>query len=87
MSDDDIEYLANYKPETLYVHPVPRGTGAYTTLLADGEELVGEIDVTSRFKLALTMFHVREKNDYSSFKLTKHYCPVNIRTNSIGYRP
>jgi len=63
--------LINYKPETLYVYPVPRGTGAYTTLLADGEELVGEIDVTRRFKLVLSMFHVREKNDYSSFKLTK----------------
>lgn len=71
MSDGDVEYLVNYKPETLYVYPIPRGTGAYTTLLADGEELVGEIDVTRRFKLALSMFHVREKNDYSSFKLTK----------------
>jgi hypothetical protein len=71
MGDDDVGYLVNYKPETLYVHPVSRGTGAYTTLLADGEELVGEIDVTSRFKLALSMFHVCERNDYSSFKLTK----------------
>jgi hypothetical protein len=71
MGDDDVGYLANYKPETLYVHPVRRGTGAYTTLLAEGEELLGEVDVTSRFKLALSMFHVKEKNDYSSFKLTK----------------
>jgi hypothetical protein len=65
MRDDDVEFLVNYKPETLYVHPVRRGTGAYTTLLADGEELVGEIDVTSWFKLALSMFHVREKTDHS----------------------
>lgn len=71
MGDDDIGYLINYKPETLYVNPVPRGTGAYTTLLAEGEDLVGEIDVTNRFKLALSMFHVSEKNDYRSFKLTK----------------
>lgn len=71
MGDNDVEYLVNYKPDTLYVHPVQRGTGAYTNLLADGEELVGEIDVASRFKLALSMFYVREKKDFSSFKLTK----------------
>jgi len=71
MDDDDVEYLVNYKPETLYVHPVRSGTGAYTNLLADGEELVGEVDVARRFKLALTMFYVRERKDFSSFKLTK----------------
>jgi hypothetical protein len=71
MGDDDIEYLVNYRPETLYVHPIKKGMGAYITLLAAGEELVGAIDVTSRFKLVLTMFHVSEKNDYASFKLTK----------------
>jgi hypothetical protein len=32
---------------------------------------VGEIDVTNRFKLALSIFHVRDKSDHSSFKLTK----------------
>jgi hypothetical protein len=71
MGDEDVDYLANYKPETLYVHPVRSGIGAYTTLLAEGEELLGEIEVTRRFRLALSMFHVKEKNDYSSFKLTK----------------
>jgi hypothetical protein len=63
MGDDDVGYLVNYKPETLYVYPIPKGTGAYTTLLADGEELVGEIDVTRRFKLALSMFHVLRDSD------------------------
>jgi hypothetical protein len=67
----DVEYLANYKPDTLYVNPAKNGKGAYASLLAENEVLIGEIEVTERFRLAVSAFYVNEREDYSTFKLTK----------------
>jgi len=43
---DDVEYLKKYKPDHLYTHPGAKG--AYATIAGESEEVVGEIDVTSR---------------------------------------
>jgi hypothetical protein len=48
MSDE----LKKYKPDHLYTHPSPKG--AYATIAGESEEVVGEIDVTSRCKLAVS---------------------------------
>ena len=56
MTDEDLEYLVNYKPNTLYTVPAKNGQGAYATFVGDGEQVVAEIDVTSRCKLAVSAF-------------------------------
>jgi hypothetical protein len=66
---DDADYLANYKPNQLYTHPASQG--AYATIVGESEELLGEIDVTSRCKLAVRAFYVRDKSDFNSLKVTK----------------
>lgn len=66
---DDAEYLANYKPNQLYTHPASQG--AYATIVGESEELLGEVDVTSRCKLAVRAFYVRDKSDFNSLKITK----------------
>lgn len=68
---DDVEYLANYKSDTLYVNPEKNGKGAYATLLSENETLIDEIIITNRFRLALSVFYVNEKLDFNRFKLTK----------------
>jgi hypothetical protein len=68
---DDVEYLANYKPETLYVNPKRDGKGAYVTLLSEHEKLIDEIDVTERLRLALSVFYVNDRQDFNRFKLTR----------------
>jgi hypothetical protein len=65
----DTEYLANYKPNQLYTHPGKNG--AYATIVGEGEELLGEIDVTARCKLAVPAFYVQDKSDFGTFKITK----------------
>jgi hypothetical protein len=65
----DAEYLANYKPDQLYTHPAEKG--AFATIVGQSEEFLGEINVTSRCKLAVTAFYVRDKADFSSLKITK----------------
>lgn len=66
----DTEYLANYRPQTLYVHPGREGS--YATLVSETEMVpIAEIEVTSRSKLAVRAFYVREKKDFGTFKLTK----------------
>lgn len=67
----DIEYLSHYKQNTLYVNPEKQGKGAYASFLVDGEELMFELEVNERFRLALSMFYLNRKDDYSRFKLTK----------------
>lgn len=67
----DVEYLANYKPDTLYVNPAKNGKGAYASLLGENEVFLGEVEVTERFRLAVSAFYVNEREDYSTFKLTK----------------
>jgi hypothetical protein len=71
MADSDLEYLTNYKTDTLYTHPARKSDGAYATLVGESEELVGEIDVTPRCKLAISAFYVRDRSDFGTFKITK----------------
>lgn len=67
---NDADYLANYRTDELYVHP--GRDGAFATIVADGDEVpIGEVEVTSRCKLAVSAFYVREKSDFNSFKITK----------------
>lgn len=72
MSDDDVEFLANYKTDQLYVHPGKRG--AFATIVSaseEREEQIGEVEITSRCKLAVSAFFVSEKSDFNSLKITK----------------
>lgn len=66
---DDAEYLANYKPGQLYTHPDKAGT--YATIAGESEEVLGEVDVTNRCKVAVSVFHVKDKADFGTFKITK----------------
>lgn len=70
----DLEYIVNYVPDGLYVNPTK--DGAYASIaaesLADGSESVlAEIDVSERTRLAVSMFHVAERNDWNRLKITK----------------
>jgi hypothetical protein len=71
MPDEDFQFLINYKPDALYTFPDRAGKGVYVTLVGDSEHVVGEIDVTSRSKLAVSVFYVNERADFSTLKLTK----------------
>jgi hypothetical protein len=71
LNDDDVDYLSNYKPDHLYVHPAANGTGAYVTLLAENEELLFETEITERSRLAVSLFYLNEKRDFNTVKLTK----------------
>lgn len=71
MSDESVEFLANYRSNTLYAHPAKNGAGVYATLVSDAEYVVGEIDVGDRTKIAVSAFYVREKADFDSLKVTK----------------
>jgi hypothetical protein len=66
---DDAEYLKKYKPDHLYTVPGPKGV--YATIAGESEEVTGEIDVTSRCKLAVSAFHVHDSQDFGTFKITK----------------
>lgn len=66
---EDSEYLSNYLPDRLYTHPGKAGT--YATIVGEGEEVIGELDVTARCKLAVSAFWVQDKSDFGTFKITK----------------
>lgn len=66
---EEIEYLANYLPDKLYTHPGKAGT--YATIAAEGEAVLGEFDVTTRCKIAVSAFWVQDKSDFGTFKVTK----------------
>jgi hypothetical protein len=66
---DDAEFIANYKSNHLYVHPGK--AGAYASIAGESEEVIGEIDVTSRSKLAVSAFYVNDRSDFGTFKITK----------------
>lgn len=68
---EEVEYLAKYKPDTLYVNPASSGKGSYATLLAENQFLIDEVAITERIRLAVTVFYVNEKKDISTFKLIK----------------
>lgn len=66
---DDAAFLANYLPEKLYTHP--GASGVYATIVGESEAVVGEIDVTSRCKIAVSAFWVKVRGDFDTFKITK----------------
>jgi hypothetical protein len=66
---EDAEYLARYKNNHLYIHPGQKG--AYAAVAGESEEIIGEIDVTSRCKLAISAFYVNDRSDFGTFKITK----------------
>jgi hypothetical protein len=67
---NDAEYLPNYIPDKLYVHPTTQG--AFARIVDESEEtLIGEIEVTGRCKIAVTAFYVHDRSDFNSFKITK----------------
>ncbi|CAN5279349.1 hypothetical protein BH10PSE7_BH10PSE7_23770 [soil metagenome] len=69
MMTSDAEYLQNYIPDTLYVHPGREG--AYATLVVEGETSLAEIEVTPRSWLAVSVFYINDKKNFGTFKLTK----------------
>ncbi len=71
MVDDDLDYLSNYKPDTLYTVPAKNGAGAFATLVGESEQPIGEIEVTSRCKLAVSAFYVQNRANFGSLKITK----------------
>jgi hypothetical protein len=71
MAEDDIEYLTNYKPNALYTVPARNGKGTYATLVGDSEQVLGEIDITSRCKIAVSAFYVQDRSDFGTLKITK----------------
>jgi hypothetical protein len=71
MPDDDVEFLTRYRTKTLYTAPDKAGKGAYATLIGDSEEVIGEIDITTRSKLAISAFYVNDRADFSTLKVTK----------------
>jgi hypothetical protein len=66
---EDSEFIARYKNNHLYVHPGKNG--AYAAIAGESEEVIGEIDVTSRSKLAISAFYVGDRRDFGTFKITK----------------
>jgi hypothetical protein len=70
MSDNDFDYIANYVANRLYINPAPP-KGAFAAIAGESEELIGEVKVRSRCKLAVTSFYVKDKADFGSFKISK----------------
>ncbi len=66
---DDAEYLSKYKSDHLYTHPGQKGV--YATIAGESEEVIGEIDVTERCKIAVSAFHVNDSGDFGTIKITK----------------
>jgi len=66
---DDVEILVNRRSDHLYTNPGPKGV--YATIAGESEELFSEIDVTARCKLAVSAFHVGDRGDFGTFKITK----------------
>ena len=65
----DIEYLKNYRTDTLYMNPSSQGT--FVTIVAENEKLVGEFEVTPRSRIAVKAFYVNGKEDFNTFKIIK----------------
>ena len=67
--DKDLDYLPNYKPDTLYVQPAT--LAAYVTLIAEDEELLLELDIAIRTRIAVTLIHSDLSRDFTHLKITK----------------
>ncbi|NPV22317.1 Shedu immune nuclease family protein [Bradyrhizobium aeschynomenes] len=71
MTQRDVDYLTNYRPNNLYTQPARNRKGAYATLVGDSEVVLGEIDVTTRCKIAVSAFYVQDRLDFGTLKITK----------------
>ena len=69
--DDNENYLANLPKDTLHINPTKKGDGAYVSFLQEGEELLGILEVSSQVILQVSTFFIKNKEDYSTFKLKK----------------
>ena len=67
--DDTLHFLKNYRPDKLYIHETDKGK--YVTVVNEKENNLGEIQVSSRIKLALKSFYVNEKSDITRYELIK----------------
>lgn len=72
--ETELDYIVNYVADQLYVHP--NKEGAYATIVSDSladqsETMLAEIDVSERTRLAISMFHVTDRNDWNRLKITK----------------
>ena len=48
----------------------PGKAGAYATIAGESEEVIGEVDVTVRSKIAISAFYVNDRRDFGTFKIT-----------------
>jgi hypothetical protein len=71
MPDNDVEYLVRYRTQTLYTVPDKAGKGAYATIVGDREQVIGEVDITTRSKLAISAFYVNDRAGFSTLKIIK----------------
>lgn len=67
---EDPNYIANYKSGRLYVNP-KSNRGAYASLAEEGEVIIDELDVGTRFKLCVSAFYVADRKDFGTFKIHK----------------
>lgn len=56
-------------PNRLYINPAKNG--AYAALAADHEEILSEIVVTARSRVAVSAFYVNAKENFDTIKITK----------------
>lgn len=66
---DDIEYLRNSLPNRLYVNP--NSQGAYAQIIGEGEEVIGEFNISEKNRIVVKAFFVNKKKDFNSFKIIK----------------
>ena len=66
---DDITYISNYRSGRLYLNPAKNGV--YASMARDSEIVLGEIDVTARFKIAVSAFYDEKRQDFGTYKITK----------------
>lgn len=71
MSDTDASYLGKYKANHLYTQPAKNGSGTFASIVGEHEEVLSEIQVTDRCRLAVVAFYVNDKADFASLKLKK----------------
>ena len=50
---------------------MPASSGAYAKLVGNSESVFGEIDITSRSKIAVSAFYVKDRGDFGTIKITK----------------
>ena len=69
ITDEEVDYIANSKTNALYTNPAKNGAGAYAKLVGDSEQVIAEIDVTHRCKLAVSAFYVKNHADFDTLKI------------------